>query len=466
MTRRNLLLISLEDMNDWIEPLGGHPDACTPVLADAASKGVTFHRAFAAAPACSPARTAALTGRHPWETGVYGNYSFFYDAFEPGGGDTLFERLRDYGYRTFCAGKVFHYHSGPKANPIRASWEKVLWDECHDPPPMQVKDAPLRLSKAVQAGDLDDRLDFGIDVERRAMRDQKAVDWLKARIRPGAEGTAWAIGIFRPHIPMYAPPEFFDMIPPTVSLPPGYPGNAFDPENERFMDQLPQPARQLVEERRRPGRILHKHGEYNDFLRAYLACIAYADALVGQVLAHLEASGLMQDTTVVIWSDHGWQLGEKLAFHKFTLWERALRVPFIVLDSRFPATDVQSPVSMVDMAPSIMALLGLPAPNTWSGRVLFDPETGQVEPGGARAVPSLWSDNSSRNHLAISLRTRRHRFIRYRNGAVELYDHAEDPFEHRNLARQADRPQSPGLQALIDALTVEARSIEERAVFL
>ena len=144
------------------------------------------------------------------------------------------------------------------------------------------------------------------------------------------------------------------------------------------------------------GAVLQKHGEYSAFVRAYLASVAYADHNLGLVLDHLQACGLWDDTLIVLWSDHGWQFGEKLAFRKFTLWERALRVPLIFAGGGLPPRTVRAPVSLVDVAPTVMSLLGQPVPKAFSGQDLAP----TVRRGRPPARPDAPSSGASRRERA------------------------------------------------------------------
>jgi arylsulfatase A-like enzyme len=177
-----------------------------------------------------------------------------------------------------------------------------------------------------------------------------------------------------------------------------------------------------------------KHNEYKDFLKAYLASVNYADELLGRVLDQMDACNLWDDTLVVLWSDHGWQLGEKLAFRKFTLWERSLRIPLMFAGADIAKSRTAEPVSLTDIAPTLFAKMGLTIPDAFEGQdlsPLFDNPSTNLR-GHATAV---WGKGfkSDSPQLAITSRSRTHRYILYWDGTEELYDHTNDPFEHTNL---------------------------------
>jgi arylsulfatase A-like enzyme len=457
---KNLLLVSIEDLNDWIEPLAGHPDAVTPNLKRLAAMGAVFQHAYAAAPACSPSRTAALFSRYPWETGVYGNSDRWFDYFPVGGKQSLIGRLNDAGMTTLGCGKVFH--SSYRANEESSSLDMGDWDDFYLAPKVKYP----AISKSVLSRDLARNADFGIDPTGTPSYDDLNTDWICERIQPGAQGQAWALGIYRPHLPFVAPKEFFDLIPEKVSLPPGLGANAFDPDNHHLIEALPESAGRMARKQTKTGRILHEHGEYNQFLRAYLASIAYADSKLGQVLDRIEECGLLDDTIIVLWSDHGWQLGEKLAFRKFTLWERALRVPLMFAGPGLRKGDIRQPASLVDLAPTILSLLGIAPAEDYSGQDLSP----ALLDGGTLArpyAPSSWGvgfKDLRKLKLAYSARSERYRLTQYWDGAYELYDHSADPFEHTNRAGADFDPNGSGVPAEIRDLAADISSIREASV--
>ncbi len=441
LNRPNILFLSIEDLNDWIAPLGGHPDAVTPNLTRLAARTMVFDHAYAAAPACSPSRTSTLYGQQPWETGIYGNFHKPDHLYPRGMRLSLVGVLRDAGFDTIGAGKVFHVF--PK------QFDHDEWSEWNPDAP---DDFPP-ISATAKSGDPGANGDFGPDDADRPQYDERNTDWIVARMRPGAEGQFWALGIYRPHLPFIVPRKYFDMLPERVADPPGLGMNAFDPDNEARLAGLPRPARRLIRMNAGLGQTLHRHGEYHAFLRAYLASIAYADALLGRVLDRMDETGLWDNTMVVLWSDHGWQLGEKLAFRKFTLWERALRVPLFIGGPGIAPGRIAEPVGLIDLAPTVLSLAGTPVPGRFSGQDLGPALAGSPERLRGHAL-SVWGAELDRPapKLAFSVRTRDHRFIRYWTGAEELYDHSNDPFEHHNLLHDPDPAGRARLKPVIDRL--------------
>jgi choline-sulfatase len=164
-------------------------------------------------------------------------------------------------------------------------------------------------------------------------------------------------------------------------------------------------------------------------VRAYLATISFMDAQVGRLLDALESSGLAGNTIVVLWSDHGWHLGEKGISGKNTLWERSTRVPLIFAGPGIVAgARCQRPVELLDLYPTLLELSGLPTPAALEGHSLA-PLLRNAS--AKRDWPAITTHNQG-NH---AVRSERWRYIRYADGSEELYDHRRDPNEWYNLAR-------------------------------
>lgn len=417
----NILFASIEDLNDWIEPLGGHPQVKTPNLARLAARGLVFTQAYAPVPACSPSRTATLFGQQPWQTGVYSNAEKWPDAYPAGQRLSLPGVMRDAGFHTVGAGKIFHLD-------VRGydpqDWDVYAGDIHHK--------RFERISRAVRDKALPMGSDFGPVASQQGDFDARNTNWICRKIAPGLDNQFWGFGLYRPHLPFIVPQAYFDLYPPVVDPPPGLKGRAFRAGDKSELEGLPPESATFVN--RRLGWILQRFGEYNDFVRAYLASISYADAMLGKVLDRLEATGQIDNTLIVLWSDHGWQFGEKLAFRKFTLWERALRVPLIVAGPGVRQGREDTPVSLLDLFPTLCARTGAQPKHPLSG-VDLSPLLEGSGGIGRDHVLSVWGDwpEAGEGNMAFSLRSAAHRYTVYWEGGEELYDSAADPFEHDNL---------------------------------
>jgi len=262
-----------------------------------------------------------------------------------------------------------------------------------------------------------------LQAEDYAMSDGQVVSWAEREITARREGPVFqAVGIYRPHLPWYVPRQYFDRYPlEQVRLPEV-------PEDD--LDDVPE----VVHEATMGGRELHRwvveQGKWQEAVRGYLASISFADAMVGRVLDALDASGRADNTIIVLMSDHGWQLGHKLRWRKMALWRQANRVPLIIAAPGLttPGSRSNAPVSLLDLYPTLVELADLPQPAQ------------QLE--GSSLAPLLRDPQARWDHVAIStwgymnhaVQNERYRYIRYRDGEEELYDHREDPQEWHNLA--------------------------------
>jgi arylsulfatase A-like enzyme len=421
---KNILLLSVEDLNDWIEPLKGHPQAYTPNISRLAKRAVVFDQAYAAAPACSPSRTSTLFGQAPWRTGIYHNRHSWAMQFEPGENLSIIGQAHSAGWKTYGAGKVFHMTG--KSGLDTADWTEYF----HTP-----TDKFSPISRAVQEGLLNSLEDFGpIPNDTPPLYDDRGLSYIKSKINKGADKNLWAFGTYRPHLPLIVPQRFYDLIKQPIQPPPGLGGKVFDPNNYQEIRKLPKEAKKLIRRNSGMGKVLNETGEYDELVHAYLASIAYADYLVGELLDHMEETGGLDSTLIVFWSDHGWQIGEKLAFRKFTLWERALRVPLFISLPKGPRGKSSEPVSLMDIYPTLLNIIGQDPPHAVDGQDLLPVINGEKGRGYALSMWELHhTGNALNSTLSSSVRTQQYRLIHYHDGAMELYDHENDPYEQSNL---------------------------------
>ncbi len=411
--RRNVLFIAIDDLNDWVGCLNGHPQALTPKMDALARRGTLFANAHCQAPLCNPSRTSVLSGLRPSTTGVYGLLP----------GPRAVDRLRDRvmlpqafaaaGYSTFTSGKI--YHDGAIAREARAR----EFQEWGSDGPMSY---PAR--KLVETPDPIRAMDWGVHPERdEEQGDWKIADSVIDRLRNLPPGRPFfvAAGFRLPHVPCFASQKWFDRLPPDdVKLPTVFDDDRDDvPEFAWFLHwKLPEPRLSW----------LRKAGEWKPLVRAYLASTTFMDSQVGRVLDALKASGHEQDTIVVLWSDHGWHLGEKGITGKNSLWERSTRVPLIVAGPGVSrGRRCASPVELLDLYPTLMEQCGIAGPTDLEGHSLV-PQLRDA------AAPRRWPALTTANQGNTAVRNERWRFIRYANGSEELYDHRSDPSERVNLA--------------------------------
>ena len=408
--RPNVLLVIFDDLNDWVEPLGGHPAAKTRHLNKIAGRGLLFTNAHTDAPACNPARTALLSGLRPSTSGVYSNGQPYLAALP--GSYTLLEYFSAHGYRTLGSGKVFHsFGSGKK-----------VWDEYFSQRPQDEESATAAQDHLFEKqhfswGPVETKILNVPDIQVA----RAAANWLK---NPSDRPFFLAVGFHKPHLPWKVPQRFFDDIPAAqASLPEGF-------RNGDLRD-VPRVARGLA--RREEHQRIVEADAWEDAVQAYLASVHFADIALGIVLRALRKGPHRQNTIVVVTSDHGFHLGEKSHWGKYTLWRQATRIPLILAVPGSPAAGKRTdrPATLVDLYPTLVELCGMPPARNLDGvslaPLLEDPQRPWPHP----AITTHRLGNTS-------VRTEEWALLRYHDGSQELYHTTEDPFEEVNLARGRD----------------------------
>ena len=424
----NILFIAVDDLNDWVEPLGGHPQAFSPNITDLASRGMLFTNAHAASPSCNPSRVAAITGLAPRRTGVLENANTPMRDFVGQDPDTVFQYFKKQGYYVAGLGKLLHEPD----NPLEP-WDEYGFDD-NKPDP-----AAFPFHGLTELTDRRAVFDWGPgDGQRFEWGDQAVATDAEAFLRRvHTKPFFLAVGFTLPHLPWYVTQSVWDFSTVTPVLPPYLPDDR---------DDVPGRARLIDTE---AHRIIVNGGRWAQGVRGYLSAVAFMDALLGQVLTALDRSDYAENTIVVLWSDHGIHLGEKDAWDKGTLWEESTRVPVVIYapDVTQAGSVSREPVSLLDLYPTLVDLAGLPAKNSLDGeslaRLLRDPS------GSHRAERGAVTSYT----FGDSLRTRDWRYIEYFTGDQELYDHQSDPDEWVNLA---DSPEHQEIkQQLADTLARE-----------
>jgi len=419
----NVLFIAVDDLNDWIEPLGGHPQAITPNLSRLAEEGVCFTRAYCSGTACNPSRSSLLSGLAPYNTGMYTNMQIWREVL--GDIKTIPQYFTENGYWSAGGGKIFHNNQ-----PDPQSWEDYY--------PSKEKHMPnyFHPGSGVQVNmPVYDNLYSAFDWSPIPLSDEETadcgtVDWIIDQLKREHEKPFFlACGIYRPHLPWYVPQKYFDMFPlDSVQLPAIL-------ENDR--DDLPPGALSLNQRQRIYHEAVTKHGLWKDAVQGYLASITYSDAMVGRLLNGLAESSYAENTIVVLWSDHGWALGEKEHWRKYHIWENIARavcmikVPEAVKalpEGSAAGIPCNRAVSLLDLYPTLVELCGLPARKELDGHSLVPLLR---DPSIEWKYPAIIS--SSRMDFGVSKDN--WRYLKYvDDGGEELYNLDNDPHEWYNLA--------------------------------
>ncbi|MBM3813503.1 MAG: sulfatase [Acidimicrobiia bacterium] len=415
-SRPNLLFIAIDDLNDWVSCLGGHSQARTPNLDRLVNRGVLFTNAHCAAPLCNPSRAALMTGIRPSTSGIYDNSQPMRKSPVLAKAVSLSQHFMAHGYRVVGGGKI--YHGG---FPDAASWHDYFPDQVRNKPP-----DPMPENRPLNGIPKTAHFDWGpVRVPASEMGDYKVVDWaVKELHKPQSKPLFLACGLFRPHLPWYVPPKYFDMFPlEKITLP---------RVKDDDLDDVPPIGKKFARPDGDHKKVI-ENKQWRQAVQGYLASIAFMDETLGRLIDGFDASPLAKNTNIVLWSDHGWHLGEKLHWRKFSLWEEATRNVFAVIAPGVtkPAQRCSRPVTMMEVYPTLNELCSL---------------SPRKELEGASLMPLLKNPQASWDRPALttyfrnnhSLRSERWRYTRYADGGEELYDHQNDPQEWTNLASKPE----------------------------
>lgn len=408
--RPNVLFIAVDDLNDWIGCLGGHPQGKSPNIDALAARGTLFTRSYCSAPACNPSRVALMTGMRPSTTGVYLNPQPWRPVLPDA--VTLPQHFMRHGYHALGSGKIFHGRYDDDS-----SWNEYLKKGGDPKPTKKVLKDPKSKAGGIVWGVL--------DVEDSQMNDHRMVDYAIEYLESDHDKPFFlACGIYRPHMPWQVPRKYYDLFPPEkITLP---------LVRDSDLDDIPVAGVKMARPKGDHANIL-KTDNWRHAVQAYLASITFADAQVGRLIAALDKSTHAKNTIIVLWGDHGWHLGEKHHWRKFSLWEEACRAPLMIVapDVTKPGIKCGRTVDFVDLYPTLCELCDLPIGEHLDGESF---------------VPLLRDSNATWNHPALTthgrnnhaVRDERWRYIRYADGGEELYDHEKDPMEWTNLAGKSE----------------------------
>jgi len=425
-SRPNVLFLAVDDMKDWVNCLGGYEGTVhTPNIDRLAKRGMLFTNAHCPSPKCAPSRAAIMTGLRPSTTGLYDNGHWWL----PNLPDvvTIPMHFRAHGYHTVGAGKIFHHTAG---NNPPMQWDDFFRLTFRNDPWFRSAKLNYPWSKS---GPLPHKFPFSgvpglghendwgsLGIPDREYDDSLTVEYAIRYLQQEHDRPFFlACGLFRPHLPWYVPQKFFDKYPlDEIRLP---------DVRDNDLDDVPPAGVRLAKARRTDLEMIRKADRWKQAIRAYLASISYADAQLGRVVDALDNSRQADNTIIVLWSDHGWHLGEKGHWHKSTLWEEATRVPLVIVTPDLAPGICDRPVSLLDLYPTLNDLCDFETAHPQDGvslaGLLRDPNANWDRP----AVIEYKRGNAA-------VRSARYRYIRYRDGGEELYDHLSDPHEWHNLA--------------------------------
>lgn len=456
----NVLFIAVDDLNDWVGCLKGHPQAQTPNIDRLAKRGILFNNAHCTSPACNPSRAAVFSGKMPWKTGVWSNQSKKLLQQHPEM-QVLPRAFGRAGYSTLGTGKLMHsaaqanrlmfdehFHVEQRWSPFTRDAVEYTEDELpskktsnprHELHATGLEPVRLPLNRMPSDRKPDsaagESFDWGpLDVPDSSMGDTRITNWAIEKLKTKRDQPIFmGVGFYRPHIPLWAPKAYFDRFKgQEIQLPPYLESDLNDlgPSGQRWATEAVTAGLHST---------VVKFDQWQEAVKSYLACTTYVDFQIGRLLDALDNGPYAKNTVVVLWSDHGWHLGEKQHWGKWTPWERSTRVVLMVVPPRNMAgrftklgQGCHQPVSLLDLYPTLTELCDVPAPKQLEGKSLI-PLLQDPQRSTGRVVLTSFDRGN------VSLRSDRWRYIRYDDRTEELYDMHNDPNEWTNLAGESGR---------------------------
>jgi choline-sulfatase len=426
----NVLLIAIDDLNDWVGAFGGNPQMLTPNMDRLASQSVVFQNANCAGPVCGPSRSALLSGFMPYNTGIYSNSNNMLNSEIVQTHATLPEYFSKNGYVTISKGKIFHKHITENGWD-HGQWAFDIWEQEKGKGGIQ-KDKLFSRNKSIINGKkIEDNpyaqsggTEFAwapTSEPKEVTLDFLTAQWFSDQLNKDHDKPFFmAMGISKPHLPWFVPQEYFNMYDlDSIKIP------------EYRMDDLDDIINQDGEKVFGPSAdFLWAQQDDELFrraVRAYMAASSYADECVGVVLEALQNSKYADNTIVILFGDHGWHLGEKLRFRKATLWKESTQLPLMI---KLPGMKNQQycyrTVNLIDLYPTLIELCNLPKKELDGKSFVsllknpdmeWHPTVTSINPGAHSVISEDWH------------------YINWGKGVEELYNLKADPMEWNNLVR-------------------------------
>ena len=416
----NVVMICIDDLNDWLGCMG-NTQVKSPNIDKLANSGVLFKRAYCQFPVCGPSRASILSGMLPstLRFGTHPSPSSVAKRVKQLNTSSIYTYFREHGYYTMGAGKIQHSRIQPSTiDKTETSFDKIRYSAQGEGP--RSPKVGYEWGKKYKFT----MTDWGYAGNDESMHDFIAAKWATDQLQKTYDKPFFLmVGFARPHAPWLVPKKWFDLYenPKQLNLP---------PYKADDLDDVPAISKQINIWPGMPAtEWAIKEGKWHDIIHAYLASISFVDAQVGTVMSALENSPYADNTIVVLWSDHGYFMGEKGTTQKHNLWERSAHVPFIITGPQVSTKACSRVVGLVDLYPTLVEMCGLPENKANEGRSLV-PLLKDVTTAWDYPTITTWLGN---NH---AIQTERYRYMRYEDGSEELYDHQADPNEWTNLATE------------------------------
>jgi len=504
-TPPNIVLIMVDDLNDYPEVFNGHPQTKTPNIKKLASSSVSFLKAYSNDPMCGPSRASMITGVYPHNSSNFWQESWLKNEVLSNT-KTIMEKFKENGYNVIGSGKILHHN------------KKEIWSEFKhnaDYGPVAYKGIHVRGKKGIahpdvpkpfgDIGQIDGsfgpfknlnnfkkdgeqlswayggsrgykEFKYNSEKDRDLTPDEINAQWAEDRLKKLAKSNDGkpfflAVGFVRPHTPLIAPKKYFDMYPlEDIQL-----ANILENDKDDTFFHLEDQFETKDRRTRSIESYINLVKSYKDpkeglkrFTQAYLACVSAVDDNIGQVMKVIDNSKLKDNTIVILVSDHGWTMGEKDHVYKNSPWEESTRIPMTIRAPGVskPNSKVEHPVSLIDIYPTLLDLAGLdnktvknekgkPLDGHSLRTFLENPNTEEWNgPKGALSV--VYSSDKNKNNTAnhhYSLRTKDWRYIIYDSGNEELYNNSSDPKEWNNLLYNKTHPKRNEMVEILKEIT-------------
>lgn len=437
--RPNILFIAIDDLRDWVHYLG-YQQVKTPNLDKLSTRGLTFARGYCASPVCNPSRAALMSGMRSSTTGVYNN-GIDWRPLITEKTPTLPIYLRSQGYYACGAGKIYHdsFRRPTDWDDYLNRGEAVAEEGDAAAPVAKGKGqgkaakAAAKAKAAEQPANASERDPNGVggikfkplpNTPDEQMVDYHSVSYALQQLNTKHDKPLFlACGLHKPHMPWDVPQKYYDMYPlDKIELPKVLKDDLSD---------IPSGGIKMAKPQGDHAAMLAS-GRWKEAVQGYLAAITFCDAMVGRLMDGFDKSPYKDNTIVILWSDHGWHLGEKEHWRKFALWEEATRAPFLMMVPGLtkPGSVCDRPVDYMNIYPTLCDLAGVPLPKHLEGVSMKPLLANPAAPWDRPAITT----HGYQNH---AVRTDKWRYIRYEDGGEELYDEVADPLEWKNLAGEA-----------------------------
>jgi len=504
-TPPNIVLIMVDDLNDYPEVFNGHPQSKTPNIKKLASSGVSFLKAYSNDPMCGPSRASMITGIYPHNSSNFWQESWLKNEVLSNT-KTIMEKFKENGYNVIGSGKILHHNKKEIWSEFKhnADYGPVAYKGVHErgkkgiahpdvPKPFgdigqidgsfgpfknlnNFKKDGEQLSWAYGGSRGYKEFKYNSEEDRDLTPDEINAQWAEDRLKKLAKSNDdkpffLAVGFVRPHTPLIAPKKYFDLYPlEDIQL-----ANILENDKDDTFFHLEDQFETKDRRTRSIESYINLVKSYKDpkeglkrFTQAYLACVSAVDDNIGQVMKVIDNSKLKDNTIVILVSDHGWTMGEKDHVYKNSLWEESTRIPMTIRAPGVskPNSKVEHPVSLIDIYPTLLDLAGLDNKTVKNEKgkpldghslkpFLENPNTEKWNgPKGALSV--VYSSDKNKNNTAnhhYSLRTKDWRYIIYDSGNEELYNNSSDPKEWNNLLYNKTHPKRNEMVEILKEIT-------------